>query len=269
MIKSATVNLSLDTSIGDHYSSASQRARVLTERWVAAQVYCPECGRMQLGQYPNNSPVADFYCPSCGHDFELKSTRHLTGKVVDGAYGTMMKRLRDVRNPSLFILRYSPDALVVEDLLVVPRHFFVPALIERRPPLSASAHRARWVGCNILLDDIPDSGRIFLVRRRAVQPRERVLEQWKRTMFLREETDFGARRWLLDIMKCIEALDHDEFSLKEMYQFENALREKHPANKHIRDKIRQQLQILRDRGYLSFLGHGRYSLGRSPSRSGA
>jgi type II restriction enzyme len=29
-------------------------------------------------------------------------------------------------------------------------------------------------------------------------------------------------------------------------------------NRHVRQKIRQQLQVLRDRGYLEFKGKGRY-----------
>ena len=33
---------------------------------------------------------------------------------------------------------------------------------------------------------------------------------------------------------------------------------KHPNNNNIRAKIRQQLQQLRDRGIISFLGNGRY-----------
>lgn len=31
-----------------------------------------------------------------------------------------------------------------------------------------------------------------------------------------------------------------------------------PANRHVRDKIRQQLQVLRDLGLLEFLGAGSY-----------
>ncbi len=32
------------------------------------------------------------------------------------------------------------------------------------------------------------------------------------------------------------------------------------TNRHVRDKIRQQLQILRDLGFVEFLGSGRYRL---------
>ena len=40
------------------------------------------------------------------------------------------------------------------------------------------------------------------------------------------------------------------------YALEDNLSRLHPANRHVRDKIRQQLQILRDLGLLEFLGGG-------------
>ncbi|MFH0815076.1 MAG: hypothetical protein V1902_03330 [Candidatus Falkowbacteria bacterium] len=50
------------------------------------------------------------------------------------------------------------------------------------------------------------------------------------------------------------------FTLDEIYNFENILGKKHPCNKHIKDKIRQQLQFLRDKGYLDFVSYGHYRL---------
>jgi type II restriction enzyme len=43
-----------------------------------------------------------------------------------------------------------------------------------------------------------------------------------------------------------------------MYQFENKLKIKHPNNNFIKDKIRQQLQVLRDKGLIEFVGRGKY-----------
>lgn len=59
-------------------------------------------------------------------------------------------------------------------------------------------------------------------------------------------------------MKCIESLDAKEFTLQEIYNFENTLKSKHPDNNFIKDKIRQQLQLLRDKGYLEFISPGNY-----------
>jgi type II restriction enzyme len=43
-----------------------------------------------------------------------------------------------------------------------------------------------------------------------------------------------------------------------VYAYDEQLQKLHPENKHIRPKIRQQLQILRDRGILEFKGQGKY-----------
>ena len=104
------------------------------------------------------------------------------------------------------------------------------------------------------------TAKIFFVRDGQIAPKEKVLANWKRTLFLREEKEFNAKGWLLDIMICIDKLGSKEFSLQEMYSFESDLSEKHPDNRHIKDKIRQQLQILRDKGYLEFTSTGNYRL---------
>ena len=48
-------------------------------------------------------------------------------------------------------------------------------------------------------------------------------------------------------MKCIDTIAKKEFTLQEMYGFKDDLQEKYPNNTFIKDKIRQQLQILRDK----------------------
>lgn len=58
----------------------------------------------------------------------------------------------------------------------------------------------------------------------------------------------------------IERLGRKEFFLDEIYTFENILSKKHTENKHIKEKIRQQLQVLRDKNYLQFLGRGKYAI---------
>jgi type II restriction enzyme len=68
------------------------------------------------------------------------------------------------------------------------------------------------------------------------------------------------RGWTLDVLNAISSLGKREFSLTEAYSFESELSNLHPANRHVRPKIRQQLQILRDLGLVEFLGNGRYRL---------
>ena len=253
------MNLSFQIDLAQNYKSPSQRARVLTENWVSNHIYCPYCGHINIDKYKNNKPVSDFFCSSCKEVYELKSKHEKFGsKIVNGAYGTMIERLNDSNNPNFFLLNYDLQKLMVLNLFVIPKHFFIPDIIEKRRALAQTARRAGWVGCNIILNSIPQIGKIFLIKNRQVEPKDKVLAEWQKTLFLREEKKISAKGWLLDIMKCIEELGNKEFSLDEVYAFENILSNKHPDNKHIKDKIRQQLQILRDKGYLEFIGQGNY-----------
>ena len=145
----------------------------------------------------------------------------------------------------------------MEDLWFVPKHFFVPEIIERRKPLSEHAKRKGWVGCNILFDEIPAQGRIALVKGRIPAARSDV----ERCVKLAEKLytgNLGARGWLMDVLACVNKIRDDRFTLGEMYGFEEELQTKHHGNNNIRAKIRQQLQLLRDIGLLEFEGRGVY-----------
>lgn len=255
------MKLVFDEQLAVNYKSASQKVRVLTEQWVDNSAFCPSCGHEDIDKYPNNQPVADFYCSNCKEEYELKSQRNSVGvKIVDGAYRTMIERLQSSNNPNFFLLNYDLKKLSVLNFFVIPKHFFVPEIIEKRKPLSPTARRAGWVGCNILLSHIPETGKIFFVRDGAVESKENVLANWKKTIFLRNEKEISAKGWLIDIMRSIEKIGKQEFTLEDMYALENELSKLHPENKHVKDKIRQQLQVLRDKGYLDFVSRGYYRL---------
>lgn len=70
----------------------------------------------------------------------------------------------------------------------------------------------------------------------------------------------SARGWLLDIIGCIDKMKKSDFVLEDVYKFESELAKLHPENSHIKDKIRQQLQILRDKHFLEFTARGKYHL---------
>lgn len=254
------MNVSLDTKLADLYTSHSQKARVLTEDWVLREIYCPNCGS-GVNEYENNKPVADFYCAKCSEDFELKSKKGKIGKKVSaGAYSQMIKRINSTQKPNFFFMGYVAEMWNVNDFFVVPKHFFVSEIIEKRKPLADSARRAGWIGSNILFSKIPKAGQIFYIENGKELAKKDVLEKWQKTVFLRQVKKSDARGWILDIMNCIDALNKQEFTLQDMYAFENDLSTIHPENRNIKPKIRQQLQFLRDKGYLEFLGDGLYKL---------
>lgn len=61
-----------------------------------------------------------------------------------------------------------------------------------------------------------------------------------------------------DVLNCINEIPDKEFKLNDVYRFIEVLKEKHINNNHIEAKIRQQLQLLRDKGYIEFLERGHY-----------
>lgn len=248
--------LKFNESLADHYRNKSQRTRVMSESWIGQNAYCIACGG-GLNQYANNNPASDFYCSACAENFELKSKRGKSLLITDGAYQPMVDKIRKNEAPNFFLLRYTED-LYVSDVAVIPRHFLTETIILMRKPLSSAARRAGWVGCNIDLKQIPEDGKINLVKNSTVVPKRAVLEKYQKTSFLREYSDLKNKRWTLEIMKCLDRLRTRDFNLDSVYAFEPFLQKIYPNNKHIRDKIRQQLQILRDNGYIEFLGRGTY-----------
>lgn len=240
------------------YKGPTQTARSVTEAWVALHGFCPNCSVDRLPQLPNNSPVADFRCDTCGEEYELKAKQGKLGRSIpDGAFSTMTARLAAANNPSLFAMSYDRAAARVTDLILVPSHFFTPDIIEAKNPTHPKGRSNPWVGCNILIGQVPASGRISLIRAGVPAPKAEVRAAWAATRFLRDE-GLKARGWLLAVMGAVEAVGRPEFTLAEVYAQEGRLAALYPGNNNVRPKIRQQLQVLRDRGWLAFDGRGRY-----------
>lgn len=250
----------LNAQIAKSYKSNSQKIRVMSENWTEENIFCPNCGD-SIENYENNKPVADFYCKKCLEDFELKSKKGKIGKKIGaGAYSKIIERLRSDMKPNFFFMAYQDKTYAVNNFFVVPKYFFVPEIIEKRKALSKNAKRAGWVGSNILFSKIPDSGKIFYIENGNEFSKEDVLNKWQKTAFIKEIKQTETKGWIFDIMNCIESLNKKEFLLSDIYKFEKDLKILHPKNKNIKAKIRQQLQFLRDKGYLEFKKKGEYKV---------
>ena len=230
----------------------------MTEAWVEENVRCPRCWGAALVHLPQNTPLGDFSCPQCGSQYGLKSKRGRVGrKIVGGSYDKCIERIMSDSNPDWLVMSYDTEKLCVEDLWFVPKHFFVPEIVERRKPLSEHAKRKGWVGCNILFDEIPAQGRIALIRGRTPADQSDAERRVKLAEAL-YAGNLGARCWIMDVLACVNKIQGGRFTLGEMYAFETELQARHPGNNNVRAKIRQQLQLLRDRGLLEFEGRGVY-----------
>lgn len=168
----------------------------------------------------------------------------------------MMKAVKSDTTPNLLVMQYSAD-WQVSNLLLVPAFFFSASSVEKRKPLSLTARRAGWVGCNILLSAIAPEGKLRLVSNGSVVNADLVRRQYQQ---VRPISQIGAssRGWTLDVLTVISQFGNRPFELSEVYGFEAQFAELHPKNTRIRDKIRQQLQVLRDLNLVRFLDRGKY-----------
>jgi len=240
------------------YKSKSQRARIATEAWAESNLYCPNCNSSKLVSAAAGTPVIDFTCPTCAATYQLKSqSSALAGRIVDAAYSSMVRAIMEDRTPNLYALHYQLSEWTVANVILIPRFAFPLSAIEKRKPLAETARRAGWVGCNILLHAIPPDARIKIISDGTPVAPAVVREQYARVRPL-AKIRAEQRGWTLDVLNVVRSLKKTEFELADVYKSDAKLAKLHPANRHVRDKIRQQLQVLRDLGFVQFLGGGEY-----------
>jgi type II restriction enzyme len=253
-------SLQCDVSRSWGYTSSTQIARVITEHWCAENLYCAACRAERLIQAAANTRAIDFRCPDCTETYQVKSQRLLNlSRLVDGAYGAMLTAVRQNTAPNLVIVNYRPDWLV-QNVVLIPALFFTESVLERRAPLRETARRAGWVGCNLVLSNVPQDGKIRLVDDRTIVPSKIVRSRYQQFRQL-ENLDSKHRGWTLDVLRIARSLGRRDFTLADMYVHEVELAALHPENRNIRPKIRQQLQVLRSLGVIRFVDNrGRYEL---------
>lgn len=246
------------SDVATTYKSGSQRARVVTEFWGEHNLYCPNCSSPKLTRLTANTKASDFCCPACGFWYQLKGQQSRIGNsVTDGAYEAMMAAIRKDETPNFYFMQYDLATWAVRNLLLIPRFAFPPSAIIKRKPLSETARRAGWVGCNIALNRIPPDARIAVVAERQILPETEVRAQFHKVKPL-EGLSIKQRGWTLDVLNIVRRLGKPEFRNEDVYAFASELEKMHPDNRHVREKIRQQLQVLRDTGFLEHLGSGEW-----------
>ena len=242
------------------YQSGSQRARVVTESWGESNLYCPNCSSPKLARLRNNTKASDYSCPACGFWYQLKGQKSpIRSSIADGAFEAMMNAIRNDETPNFYFMHYDLATWSIKNLLLIPSFAFPPSAIIKRNPLSVTARRAGWIGCNIALHRIPIEARIAIVTESSVAPASEVREKFQRVKPL-SEISVKQRGWTLDVLNAIRRLGKTEFTTADAYAFTRELEKLHPDNRHIKDKIRQQLQVLRDAGLLLHVERGIWRL---------
>ncbi|MCD8326642.1 MAG: restriction endonuclease [Lachnospiraceae bacterium] len=252
------MNLQMNAEAASGYTSDSQKVRMMTGSWAAENLYCPFCGCQKISCCEDSRMNADFYCPDCGERYELKSKNGALGDhIAVGAYDTMLQRINAGSIPNYFFIHYSRTDLKVKNIVMVPKYFIMPEVIEKREPLSDKAKQARWSGCNISFNQIPADGKILIVKDGEAQPMDKVISQVEKTEFI-GQYNLSERSWVLDVLRCVDKMGERDFAAEDVYQFEEAFSQKHSDDQHAKDRIERLLQILNENGMIEFCGDGCY-----------
>lgn len=248
----------------ESFVSNARRAGDAAEKWATRNLYCARCESDKLSPTPVNNKVVDFECPQCSLAIQLKAKSARFGpKFANSAYEPKMAAIRARKFPDYALLHYDHDDWQVRNVTLVPGFFLTERAIEKRKPLSATARRAGWVGSNVVLSNLPTDAKVPVILDGVVAPREQVREKYQRFEVLRRR-QLGAATWTVDVLEQVRKFAPTigaTFTLAEFYNAsENALSKLHPENRHVRDKMRQQLQVLRDQGIIGFSQRGLYAV---------
>jgi type II restriction enzyme len=239
------------------YKSKSQLARVITENWCNDNVYCPFCGNARILPYEKNKKVIDYFCDNCGEDFQLKAKKNNLGdRIVDGAYQPMIDAISENKTPNFLLMSYTGDFCNVKDLMLLPKKVILPNNIEKRKPLSSTARRAGWIGCNINIANVAENAKINIVSNYKVCSIDEVINTTKKSNSIFTDS-IDDRSWINDVLLVV-GNQGVVFTLSDIYKKEMFFKERHLGNSNIRAKIRQKLQRIRDLGYIEFIGNGVY-----------
>lgn len=246
------MNLNCNLSLGDRYARNAQRARVITEAWFAAEGYCLHCDSNELEQTTPGTIARDFICIRCNQPYELKAaSKTHTSVVQDGGFNAMMRRIQAEEAPALMLMNYSPEWRV-RKLVAIHPVFLTPTVVRKRrkPHIRPGTGQQYWM-CDLNLNVIPADGKIVLVDGIA-RPQRDVRKEFRESMRF-AEIPLDKRGWTALVLAFVRKIGKEEFSLTDVYAHEERMHAVYPENSHVRDKIRQQLQVLRDLGYIEFL----------------
>jgi type II restriction enzyme len=250
------MNLAMPAELALGYKSPSQQARVVTQAWARDNLFCVSCSSRNLTPSPEGSEANDLVCPRCDLRYELKSKSGPIGKKIrDAGFNAMIRAIREDRTPNLVVMHYEKRLWMVRNLFLVPHFAFPESAIEKCAPLSEAHPRHGHVLCNIILEQIPALARIPIVLNGEVSSPARIRQQFENVSPLKG-LNAKERGWRLDVLRVVQSLAKMQFTNDDVYAFAPRLQKLHPDNHHIRDKIRQQLQRLRDHGFLRQVEHG-------------
>jgi hypothetical protein len=166
----------VDFSVAAPFVNATQVARVALETWASFNLYCLHCASDALDPLPANTPVADFKCFVCERTYQLKAKDGRFGvRITGAAYQPTIDAIRRGEMPEHIFVEFDKRFSTVVFVDSIPGRLITKDRVIPRKPLAATARRAGWQGCNIVISGLPS---VRIVAPAGVE-RNKVREEWK------------------------------------------------------------------------------------------
>jgi type II restriction enzyme len=109
-----------------------------------------------LDRFSDNTPVADFQCFTCGRTYQLKGKNGRFGTRITGAaYRPIIEAIRTASMPEYVLVEFDTRFGTVVFVDAFPGRLIDEDRVIPRKPLSPTARRAGWQGCNIVVAGLP------------------------------------------------------------------------------------------------------------------
>jgi hypothetical protein len=166
----------LDFSIATPFVSSAQMARVALETWASFNLYCLDCESDALDRLPHNTPVADFKCFVCERTYQLKAKDGRFGlRITGAAYQPTIDAIERGEMPEHIFVEFDKRFNTVVFVDAIPGRLITEDRVVPRKPLSQTARRAGWRGCNIVISGLPS---VRMVAPAGLE-RNEVRERWR------------------------------------------------------------------------------------------
>ena len=147
----------------NNWKSESRIVGEACEYYVKNNINCVRCNNKNFGKYKTNEKSKDLICITCNQKFQIKakSATHKQVnnikyknkfKTIGGEYSTTLNSI-DEKIDYLIIL-YEKQSYIILNVLYISNENINFNCIIPRNPLSSTAKRAGWQGCNIIFDNI-------------------------------------------------------------------------------------------------------------------
>ena len=147
----------------NNWKSESRIVGEACEYYIKSNIKCVRCNDNNFEKCKTNEQSKDLICISCNQKFQVKAKSATQKqfnniknknkfKTIGGEYSTTLKNIN--QQIDYFIILYEKQSYKIINILYIKNESINSDCIIPRKPLSITAKRSGWQGCNILFDNL-------------------------------------------------------------------------------------------------------------------